>query len=229
MRLPTLERDGFLPKFKVYNTQSLGEEIANAISHGVGSLLSVAAMVVLIVRAAFTSDALGVVAACLYGSSLIILYTFSSIYHSLTNFKAKYVFQVLDHCSIFLLILGTYTPICFSEHILRGAFGWTLFGINAFCTVIGIVFNAINVKRWHKASLVLYLIMGWSVLIGIKRVVDALPLAGLVFLVSGGLAYTLGVIFFKMKNVKYMHFVWHLFVLAGSVLQYFCVLLYCYR
>ena len=215
-----------MAKFKVYDTQSLGEEIANAISHGVGSLLSVAAMVVLIVKAAFTSGALGVVGACIYGASLIILYTFSSLYHSLTNFKAKYVFQVLDHCSIFLLILGTYTPICFT--ILRGSLGWTLFGINAFCTIIGVVFNAVNVKRWHKASLYLYIVMGWSVLIGIKSVVAALPMAGLVFLVSGGLAYTLGIIFYKIRSVKYMHFVWHLFVLAGSILQYFCVLFYCY-
>lgn len=215
-----------MPKFKVYDTQTLGEEIANAISHGVGSLLSVAAMVVLIVTAAFTSDAMGVVGACIYGSSLIILYTFSSLYHSLTNFKAKYVFQILDHCSIFLLILGTYTPICFT--ILRGPLGWTLFGINAFCTVVGVVFNAINVKRWHKASLYLYVIMGWSVLLGIKSVVASLPQPGLVLLVSGGLAYTLGIIFFKMRKVKYMHFVWHLFVLAGSILQYFCILFYCY-
>ena len=215
-----------MPKFKVYDTQSLGEEIANAISHGVGSLLSVAAAVVLIVVAALSSDGMGVVGACIYGASLIILYTFSSLYHSLTNFKAKYVFQILDHCSIFLLILGTYTPICFS--ILRGPLGWTLFGINALCTVVGIVFNAVNLKRWHKASLFLYLIMGWSVLIGIKIVFEALPMTGMMLLVSGGLAYTLGIIFYKITSVKYMHFIWHLFVLAGSILQYFCILFYCY-
>ena len=215
-----------MPKFKVYDTQSLGEEIANAISHGVGSLLSVAAAVVLIVVAALSSDGMGVVGACIYGASLIILYTFSSLYHSLTNFKAKYVFQILDHCSIFLLILGTYTPICFS--ILRGPLGWTLFGINALCTVVGIVFNAVNLKRWHKASLFLYLIMGWSVLIGIKIVFEALPMSGMMLLVSGGLAYTLGIIFYKITSVKYMHFIWHLFVLAGSILQYFCILFYCY-
>ena len=215
-----------MPKFKIYDTQTLGEEIANAISHGLGSLLSVAAMVVLIVKAAFTSDALGVVGACIYGASLIILYTFSSLYHSLTNFKAKYVFQILDHCSIFLLILGTYTPICFT--ILRGSLGWTLFGINAFCTVVGVTFNAINVKRWHRASLYLYIIMGWAVIFGIKRVVEALAFPGLVLLVSGGVAYTLGIIFYNIRKIRYMHFIWHLFVLAGSILQYFSVLLYCY-
>jgi len=221
-----LKGEDFVAKFKIYDTQTLGEEIANAVSHGVGSLLSIAGAVVLIVTAALHSDALGIVGACIYGASLIILYTFSSIYHSLTNFKAKYVFQVLDHCSIFLLILGTYTPICFS--ILRGFLGWTLFGINTFCTVVGIVFNAINVKRWHKASLYLYIVMGWSVLLGIKTVISNLPQGGLILLVAGGLAYTLGIIFYKIRNVKYMHFIWHLFVLAGSILQYFSVLLYCY-
>lgn len=219
--------DGFVAEFKKYNTQSLGEEIANAVSHGVGSLLSIAAAVVLIVRAAYLNDAMGVVGACIFGASLILLYTFSSIYHSLTNFKAKYVFQIFDHCSIFILILGTYTPICFT--VLRGAWGWTLFGINALCTVVGIVFNSIDLKRWNKISLVLYVIMGWSVLVSGKTMLRITPPGGLALLVIGGIAYTVGIIFYKMKKVKYMHFVWHLFVLAGSILHYFYVLFYCYR
>lgn len=219
--------DGFVAEFKKYNTQSLGEEIANAVSHGVGSLLSIAAAVVLIVRAAYLSDAMGVVGACIFGASLILLYTFSSIYHSLTNFKAKYVFQIFDHCSIFILILGTYTPICFT--VLRGVQGWTLFGINALCTVVGIVFNSIDLKRWNKISLVIYVIMGWSVLVSCKTMLRITPPGGLALLVIGGLAYTVGIVFYKMKNVKYMHFVWHLFVLAGSILHYFYVLFYCYR
>ncbi len=216
-----------MAEFKKYNTQSLGEEIANAVSHGVGSLLSIAAAVVLIVRAAFLSDAMGVVGACIFGASLILLYTFSSIYHSLTNFKAKYVFQIFDHCSIFILILGTYTPICFT--VLRGVQGWVLFGINAFCTVVGIVFNSINLKKWSKLSLLLYVIMGWSVLVSCKTVLKITPPGGLALLVTGGVLYTVGIVFYKMKKVKYMHFVWHLFVLAGSILHYFYVLFYCYR
>ena len=111
---------------------------------------------------------------------------------------------------------------------MRGSLGWTLFGINAFCTVVGVTFNAINVKRWHRASLYLYIIMGWAVIFGIKRVVEALAFPGLVLLVSGGVAYTLGIIFYKIRKIRYMHFIWHLFVLAGSILQYFSVLLYCY-
>lgn len=214
-----------MAEFKKYNTQSLGEEIANAVSHGVGSLLSVAAAAVLIVYAALSSDATGVVAACLYGASLIILYTFSSLYHSLTNFKAKYVFQIFDHCSIFILILGTYTPICFN--VLRGVQGWTLFGINAFCTVVGIIFNSINLNRWHRLSMVLYIVMGWSVLMSFKTVISVTPPAGLALLILGGAAYTAGIVFYKAKS-KYMHFVWHLFVLAGSILHYFYILFYCY-
>lgn len=212
---------------KKFNTQSLGEEIANAVSHGVGSLLAVAACVIVIVRAAFNSTAIGVVSASIYGASLILLYTFSSLYHSLTNFKAKSLFQVFDHCSIFFLILGTYTPICLA--MISGAMGWTLFGINTFCTVVGITFNAINVKRFHKMSMVLYVLMGWSVLISIKKVIDITPPSGLVFLVLGGVLYTVGIIFYKLKTVRYMHFVWHLFVLAGSILHYFFVLFYVFK
>ena len=212
---------------KKIRIQTLGEEIANAVSHGVGSLLAVAACVIVIVRSAFTSTAIGVVSAAIYGASLILLYTFSSLYHSLTNVRAKSVFRVFDHCSIFFLILGTYTPICLN--MIRGAMGWTLFGINAFCTVIGVVFNSIDLKKFAKPSLVLYILMGWSVLISIKTVVSLTPFTGLVFLVVGGLLYTIGIIFYKLKSVKYMHFIWHLFVLGGSIMHYFYILFYCYR
>ena len=207
--------------------QTLGEEIANAVSHGVGSLLAIAACVVLIVRSAFRSTAIGVVSACIYGASLIILYTFSSLYHSLTNRKAKSVFRIFDHCSIFLLILGTYTPICLWS--LKGALGWTLFGVNAFCTVLGIVLNSIDLKKFQKLSMVLYILMGWSVIVSIKNVIAITPFSGMVFLVIGGLLYTFGIIFYKMKNIKYMHFIWHLFVLGGSIVHYFFVLFYCYK
>lgn len=216
-----------MSKSKVARKQTLGEEIANSVSHGVGSLLSIAACVIVIVRAAFNSTAIGVVSACIYGASLVLLYTFSSLYHSLTNVKAKSVFRVFDHCSIFFLILGTYTPICLT--MIKGGMGWTLFGINTLCTVLGIVFNSINLKKFAGPSLVLYILMGWSVLISIKRVIELVPFYGMVFLVSGGLAYMIGIIFYKLKNIKYMHFVWHLFVLGGSIAHYFFVLFYCYR
>ena len=207
--------------------QTLGEEIANAVSHGVGSLLAIAACVIVIVRAAFHSTAIGIVSACIYGASLVILYTFSSLYHSLTNRKAKSVFRIFDHCSIFLLILGTYTPICL--WMLKGALGWVLFGINAFCSVLGIVLNSINLKKFQKLSMVLYILMGWSVIMSIKNVIAIIPFAGMMFLLIGGLLYTFGIIFYKMKRLKYMHFIWHLFVLGGSIVHYFFILFYCFQ
>ena len=208
---------------KVKRKQSLGEEIANAVSHGVGALLAIAGTVIAIVMAAIHTSGIGVVSAVLYGASLILLYMFSTLYHSLTNVSAKRVFRIFDHCSIFILILGSYIPICLT--LIGGALGWVLFGVNAFCAVLGIVFNSINLDRWSKASLVLYLIMGWSIIFSIKPFLAVVDKSGLPLLVLGGVAYTLGIIFYKAKP-KYMHFIWHLFVLAGSVLQYFFILFY---
>lgn len=205
--------------------QTIGEEIANAVSHGVGELLAIAGAVVAIVMAAIHGTAITVVSASLYGASMILLYLFSTLYHSLTNRSAKRVFRVFDHCSIFILIMGSYIPICLV--LIGGALGLTLFGINAFCTVLGIVFNSINLERWSKPSVVLYVIMGWSVLIGAKSVISAVDAAGIALLVGGGVAYTAGIIFYKARK-KYMHFVWHIFVLAGTVLHYFFMLFYCF-
>jgi hemolysin III len=205
-------------------TQSMGEEIANAVSHGIGTLLSIAGAAVIITYACFTSDAIGIVSASLYGASLILLYLFSTLYHSITNEKAKAVLRGFDHCSIFILILGSYIPISLS--FLRGSLGWILFGVNAFLTVIGIVMNAISLEKWDKLSLVLYIIMGWSVVFTIKPIIQTVPAAGIWLLVGGGLAYSIGVIFYKLKKLKYMHSVWHLFVLAGSVLHFFFIMFY---
>lgn len=205
--------------------QTIGEEIANSISHGLGSLLAAAGTVVLIIKACMVSTALAVVSVALYGASLILLYSCSSLYHAITNITAKKVFRIIDHCSIFLLILGSYIPI--SLCLISGAGGWTLFGINAACAVIGIVLNAINMEKWKKLSMVLYVVMGWSVVASLKAVIAAAPAPGLILLAGGGIMYTLGIIFYKNKKVKYMHFVWHLFVLAGSVMHYFFILNYC--
>lgn len=210
------------------NNQSLGEEIANSISHGVGALLAIAGTVIAIVYAAIYGDALSVVSAALYGASLIILYASSTIYHSLANNRAKRVFRILDHCNIFVLILGTYIPICLA--LLRGALGWTYFGIIAGCAVVGIVLNAVDLKRWSKISIVLYLIMGWMIIFATKQMIPLLPDESLVkslsLLIGGGVAYSLGVIFFVLAKYKYMHYIWHLFVLAGSILHYFFILFY---
>lgn len=209
---------------KIVRPQSMGEEIANAVTHGVGTLLAIAGCVIAIVYAAAFGDARSVVSASLYGSGLIILYLFSTLYHSLTNPRAKKVFRVFDHCSIFILILSSYIPISLS--LLRGALGWTLFGINAGCTLLGIIFNSVNLEKWKGASLVLYIIMGWSVVFVCSPVFAAVPSAGIALLVAGGLAYTVGVIFYKLTKYKYMHSIWHLFVLAGSVLHFFFILFY---
>lgn len=210
---------------KEVKTQTIGEEIANSVSHGVGAGLSVAALVLLVVRAAHTSGALGVVSASIYGGSLVILYLLSCLYHALAKTKARKLFQILDHCSIFILIVGTYTPIALS--FIKGALGWTIFGIQAGCMVLGIVFNAINMERWKKASLVLYVIMGWMIVFSIKSLLS-FPPAALWLLVLGGVSYTVGIIFYKKKELKFFHFIWHIFVLGGSILQFFCIYFYVY-
>lgn len=207
-----------------FNNQSMGEEIANAISHGIGTLLSIAGCAIAIVYACFHGDARSIVSASLYGAGLILLYLFSTLYHSITNIKAKHVFQIFDHCSIFILILSSYIPISLS--LLRGALGWTLFGINAFCTVVGIVLNSVNMKRWQKLSMVLYILMGWSAVAVFSPIIHKIPSNAIALLVGGGLCYTGGVFFYKMKKVRYMHYVWHLFVLAGSVFHFFFMLFY---
>lgn len=209
---------------KKVTVQSLGEEIANAISHGVGTLLSIAGTVIAIVYACFASDAIGIVSASLYGFSLILLYCVSTIYHSLANNRAKKVFQVLDHCSIFILILGTDIPVYLS--LIRGALGWTMFGIATAITVFGVVLNSVNLNRFKKMSMILYILMGWIVVVALWKIIQLVPPSGMWFLVLGGLMYTIGIIFYKLKNIKFMHSVWHLFVLGGSVLHYFFVLFY---
>ena len=211
-------------KKELVNNQTLGEEIFNSVTHGVGALLSVAGCVIAIVFAAVYGGAKDVVGASLYGASLIILYLVSTMYHSLAHNKAKRVFQVLDHCSIFLLICGSYIPIALS--LIGGAKGWVIFGIITGMAIIGITFNAIDMHKWKGVSVVLYLIMGWAIIFDIKTVIELTPGKGMYFLCLGGVAYTIGVIFYKMKNVKFMHAIWHLFVLCGSVLQYFYILLY---
>ena len=212
---------------KEVKTQTIGEEIANSISHGVGAGLSVAALVLLTVRAvSVKSGGLGVVSASIYGGSLVLLYLLSCLYHALAKTRARKVFQILDHCSIFILIVGTYTPIALN--FIGGALGWTIFGIQAGCMVLGVVFNAINMEKWKKASLVLYVIMGWLIVISVKSIL-AFPPAALWFLVLGGVSYTVGIIFYKNKNLKFFHFIWHIFVLGGSVLHFFCVYFYVFK
>ena len=205
------------------NNQSMGEEIANAISHGTGALLAIIGATVLIVKAALYGRSIDIVSSSIYGGSLIFLYMASTLYHSLTPYVAKRIFQLFDHCAIFILILGSYTPLSLS--LLGGVAGWVLFGWNILLTVIGLVLNSISVKRFQTISIVLYLLMGWSV-VAVFTMLPPFPHAAWALMISGGLAYSLGIVFFALKKPRYMHFVWHLFVLAGSVLHYLLILFY---
>lgn len=197
------------------------EELMNAISHGVGAALAIAAIVLLIVYSDLTAKA--VVSVTIYSASLFILYIVSTLYHALAPNKAKKVFRVLDHCSIFLLIAGTYTPICLV--ILGGVVGWVLFGVVWTAAVVGIVFNSIDIKKFAKFSMICYIAMGWVVIFAIKPLVDRITMGQLALLVSGGVAYTVGAGLYGLgKKHKYVHSVWHVFVLAGSILHFFMVL-----
>ncbi len=203
---------------------SIAEEIANAVTHGLGALLAVAGTVILIVFSALQQDAWKVTSSSIYGASLILLFTMSSLYHALTNKKAKGVFRIFDHNSIFILIAGTYTPLTLVT--LRGPLGWTIFGIVWGAAIVGIVLNSISIERFKKFSMICYLASGWCVVAAIVPMIRAMELPGLILLFAGGLMYTGGVVFYKKKEILYMHSIWHLFVLAGSVLHYFCILFY---
>lgn len=210
-----------LPKY------TLGEELMNSISHGIGACLSVAALVLCIVKAAVNIDSVGaggVVGASVYGATLVILYCMSTLYHAITNKTARSVFRVFDHTSIYLLIAGTYTPITLVT--LRGVFGWILFGVVWAIAVLGIVLNSISIEKFKKFSIVSYIIMGWAIVFGGKEIISAMPREGFAFLLIGGLCYTVGIIFYALKKYKYMHSVWHFFVLAGSIMHFFSIYLY---
>jgi channel protein, hemolysin III family len=207
-----------------FNNQSLGEEIANAITHGIGAIASIVGLVFLILQAVINGNIYSIVSGAIFGASLIILYSMSTLYHAITNIKAKKVLRTFDHCSIFFLISGTYAPFCLVT--LNGKIGWSLFAFNLAITIIGTVLNSINIKKFHKLSLLLYLLMGWSIVFAIRPIVHVLNPVGLWLLVTGGIFYTLGIIFYIATKHKYMHTIWHFFVLAGSITHYLCVLLY---
>lgn len=207
-----------------FNNQSLCEEIANAITHGIGAIASIVGLVFLILQAVINGNIYSIVSGAIFGASLIILYSMSTLYHAITNIKAKKVLRTFDHCSIFFLISGTYAPFCLVT--LNGKIGWSLFSFNLAITIIGTVLNSINIKKFHKLSLLLYLLMGWSIVFAIRPIVHVLNPVGLWLLVTGGIFYTLGIIFYIATKPKYMHTIWHFFVLAGSITHYLCVLLY---
>ncbi len=201
---------------------SIGEEIANAVTHGIGALLAIFGLIACILLSAINGS-LCLLSAVLYGISLVMLYCMSTLYHAVTNPRAKSVLRVFDHCSIFLLIAGTYSP--FTLVTLRGTLGTALFVAIWAVTVFGIVLNAVDLKKFAKLSVALYILMGWAVVVAIKPLYMALPAAGFYLLVGGGLLYTFGIIFYACKW-KYAHFIWHLFVLGGSTLHFLSILLF---
>lgn len=196
---------------------SLSEELMNAITHGIGSLLSIVAILVLIQK--YSSKPLDLVFMLIYCFTLFLLYTISTLYHSLKKGKAKRVFRKLDHCSIFLLIAGTYTPICAT--VLKNKFAfYVLVGV-WILAIIGIVLNAIDVNKFSKFSLTCYILMGWSIVLIARPTIEILNHSQLLFLIIGGILYTVGAIIYVIgKKIKYMHSVWHIFVLAGSILHF---------
>ena len=202
--------------------QTLGEEITNAVSHGVGLGLAVAALAVLVVLASRYGDVWYVVGFAIYGATLVILYLSSTLYHSFPEGKVKRVFRLFDHASIFLLIAGTYTPITLIK--LRGTVGWPLFGLIWGLAIIGIIFKIFFIDKYRILSTLLYIAMGWLVVVALKPLLEALNHTSILFLLIGGALYTLGTIFYAWKGKKYAHAVWHLFVLAGSICHFFTML-----
>jgi len=205
-------------------TQARGEEIANSVSHGVGFLAAVAAAPVLVLSAARHNGASRIAGASVFAATMVLLYLTSTLYHALPRNRAKRMFQVLDHAAIFLMIAGTYTP--FTLGVLRGAWGWTLFGLVWGLALAGVVLSAVGGVRYPKLRTGLYLAMGWLILVAVKPLWLRVPSWGLFWLSAGGIAYTAGVAFYVAKRVRYSHFVWHLFVITGTACHFIAVLRY---
>jgi hemolysin III len=201
---------------------STAEEIVNSLSHGIGALLSVAGLVVLVVFASLYGDNWHIVSFTIFGSTLIILYAASTLYHSFPQPTAKKIFKKLDHSAIFLLIAGTYTPFVLVS--LRGAWGWSLFGVIWTLAVAGITMKSITIFRFRKLSVVIYIFMGWLGLIAIREILHEVPPQSFILLLIGGLSYTTGVIFYACRKIPFNHGIWHAFVLCGSIFHFFSVL-----
>jgi hemolysin III len=202
-------------KAKSVSNQSIGEEIANSITHGIGAALAIAGLVLLVVFSSLYGDVWRIVTFSIYGSTLIILYLASTLYHSFTNPKVKHFFKIMDHVSIYLLIAGTYTPIALT--VMRGPWGWTLFGLIWGMAIAGIISKLFFVDKFEVLSVLFYIAMGWLVVIAIKPMMAMVPTGMIVWLVIGGLSYTFGIIFYALRKMPYHHTIWHLFVLGGSI------------
>ncbi len=199
------------------------EEIANAVTHGIGAVLAVAGLAVLVTLAALRGDPWRIVSFSIYGTTLVLLYTMSTLYHSFTNPRVKALFRIFDHAAIYLLIAGTYTPLLLVT--LRGPLGWTLFAITWACAVAGVLQSVLFLDRFKLVALAAYIVMGWQIIFAVKPLFAALPPGGIAWLVAGGVFYTGGVAFYAIKRIPANHAIWHGFVLAGSICH-FCTMLF---
>jgi len=204
--------------------QSPGEEIANSISHGVGTLFALVAAVGLMMTAVQRDSAARIVGASVFATTMVLVYLTSTLYHALPRNRAKRVFQILDHSAIFLLIAGTYTP--FTLGVLQGAWGWTLLALVWSLAVIGVVLTAVSRVRYPTLSTLVYLVMGWLFAVGVKPLWTHMAPWGLFWLGAGGVAYTGGIVFFAADRIRFGHLIWHLFVIAGTACHYIAVLRY---
>lgn len=217
-----MSKQRFLDRVPLSPKQSLKEEVANAITHGIGVGLAIAALVILVVFAARISDTWKVVSFSIYGATMIILFLSSTLYHSFPQPYLKRFFRIMDHSSIFLLIAGTYTPVTIGS--MRGGWGWALFGVIWGLTIVGIILKIFAMSKLKWLSIVVYLMMGWIILIAIKPLVAVVTSRFLIWILAGGLAYSLGIIFYVARKLPFHHAVWHLFVLAGSICHFFAML-----
>jgi hemolysin III len=205
-------------------SQTLAEEIANSVSHGIGLALAITATPILIIAATRAGTVWNLVGVSVFAASMVLLYLASTLYHAITHDRAKRVFRVLDHGAIFLLIAGTYTP--FTLGIMRGPWGWTIFGLVWALAAFGLTTKAVIGAHHRWLTVPLYLVMGWIALIAAPQILARVPLSGLIWLLAGGVAYTAGTAFFAAHRVRFSHFAWHLFVIAGTVCHFFAVLWY---
>lgn len=203
---------------------TLAEEVANAITHAIGAVLSIIALVVMVVYASFDGDAWKIVGASIFGSALVLLYLASTLYHALPYPSTKRILRILDHSAIYVLIAGTYTP--FLLGYMRGPWGWALFGVLWGAAIAGIVFKLLCIGKYDFISTMLYVAMGWAVVVAIKPAIEMIPHGALLLMLIGGLAYTGGVVFYLWDRLPFNHAIWHVFVLAGSASHFAAVLIF---
>ena len=199
-------------------------EVLNAVTHGIGVGLSIAGLVLLVIRGVQLGGAMRITAYSLYGALLVIFYLASTLFHSLVFTRASHLFQIFDHCAIYLLIAGTYTPYCLV--VIKGALGWTIFGVIWAMAILGVIYKSLWLGKYQKLSTIIYVVMGWFCVLGFKPLYNGLGIHGFILLVLGGVAFTLGAVIYSFKGIKFGHVIWHLFVLLGTILMYFPVLLY---